>query len=319
MAFKELKGLDESKGWDAVDLFDPPGQSGEEKSIKDVTIKEGEEKRIILLSSEPIMVARHSTFDFDKKGSRVICLKKHGDGFCPMCEAGNFAGVQGIFLGIDCGQITRQGGKVTKLTGWAPSTGKNAGKEYNFLLRLVAMSRGSEKKPGYLKTFQRVAAISCQGDTSLTVWDVSRFGRQDPSSGSLWTFVRKLSGKDELGRILKTYGAEAEKITELLAEVGSTVESKLVLPEVDYLCRLTGIEAPDRKRHNAQEPSSEGWGRGPSRSIDDIDAELELDGAARDERASIMYDDPAGLDTDVSEGELVVDGDVAIDDKDIPF
>jgi len=308
MSFKPLST--NGSAWDAADLFDKPGEFG----VKDLIIPVGSEKRVCFLTAEPFGVYRHSLFKYTKSGAREICLLHHGDGFCPMCESGDNPGYAGLFGVIDCGVVVRNAsGAVVKLEGFTPTQGANAGKSYNFLVRIAAFSRGRRERPGTLPLLKSKAMRARCENVQFSIWDIGRLGGQSPSSGDDFNFVKKLTNVAEVRAELARYKCPKETIDKITAAFN--MEASLVLPTAEHLARICNFDmnkAPTR-RTSAPEPEidappADGWSNGgvPLDQLDDLDAPS---------AGAVPDDGPVTL-ADAEGGEAFAAG---LDDTEIPF
>ena len=128
-----------------------------------------------------------------------MCLK--GSGLyetCPLCEPNGgdlFAYTIGFFPVIDMGQVVYDQGKYKLLhETWTSSRGNTFERKFQRLL--LGAKRGSQDKPGVLKTlqFQMQKLQDRHGwkDLTGTVWETTRNGSKDAQDGNSWEFIEKV-------------------------------------------------------------------------------------------------------------------------------
>lgn len=219
-----------SRGWGGADDYDSQGSGGdsdgskmteEERLFKyrfNIPSPEGTDKkpnlvnpgkpatkRILILDGEPFCLHEHSLFNFKDAwrtlGSfTAICLEKnqlHEKG-CPLCAKNggdDFPAFTGFFPVIDMGQVRYLGAGKVELVHEYWMNSKDEKQYRSFQKLILGAKRGSQDKPGVLKTLQ-FQMDKRGGDLTGTVWDVTRTGKKAAAVGDSWDFVEKILPSD---------------------------------------------------------------------------------------------------------------------------
>lgn len=166
-------------------------------------IKAGDlDHRIIFLDGKFIGLYEHSQYDINKSMDQLPCIKNNSLGDeCPFCDAGKYAKYTGYFDIIACGKVKFEKGKEIIL----PLFTTKKGEEVQCQMKLLGAQKGSEKKNGLLMILQKLREK--RGDLKFTMWDISRAGENDVSTGSALEFVKKFESLEEIQDYLDEIGA----------------------------------------------------------------------------------------------------------------
>lgn len=172
--------------------------------------KDGETHRIIFLTDGFYGLYEHPQYSLNKSMEMTVCLKYNNlADFCPMCEDERTVNCRftGYYPIIDCGKVTewRDGEPVIE-----PIFTTKKGVDVQFRQQLLGAQRGSEKKNGLLLILQGKRKKLKSGSLKFTMWDISRNGEQDISTGSELDFVKQFDSMDEIKEYLDSLGCPAD-------------------------------------------------------------------------------------------------------------
>jgi len=176
-------------------------------------------KRVLILDGEPFCVHEHSLYNFTGAWKildafSALCLAKNGLGRkgCPMCAkdgGDNYPYFIGFFPVIDMGQVEYAGKEVILHHEYWEDK-KNEKHYREFERKLLGAKRGSQDKPGVLKTLQ-FQMERRGGDLTGTIWDVTRTGDKTATVGDAWEYVDKIRPED-FAAYLQKFGADPDHL-----------------------------------------------------------------------------------------------------------
>ena len=239
-----------SDGWGDVDGVSSDS-SKSKVTARSFWMPPGSTKRIMFIDGEPFHFFEHSLWEITKSGKdKCICLDKNGidNRGCPLCDAKMWPAFIGYFTIIDMGDVTYERGEGASLKGWTNSKGV----EIQFTKQLYGAKRGSQEKPGVLKTLKRKADQKGGGDLTGTVWDVTRPGEKTEAVGSEFEYIETVQPA-EMRRYLLEAGANEEYLNVDVIDYAEAFKPK----SYEALERLVG------SKPSGSGGRSEGAGYGP--------------------------------------------------------
>lgn len=247
------------QGWDAANEPDSYGGGGgggqNPDDVWDFFVEPGQTKRVLILDDVPYCFWQHGLYEITRDfKDTAVCLDRNkiDDRGCPVCKveaiakSGNkynlFPHMIGYFTVIDMGEIVWDNGEQY-LQPWKSKKGK----EYSFVKRKLGAKKGSEDKPGMLRTLAKLAQQRCGGYLGGTVWDVTRSGKMNESIGNQWEYkgkIPKAQWKDEM----IAAGADSDKL-----DLTSVDWAKQFAPSTyDELMRMCGDRIPGARPQGGQ-------------------------------------------------------------------
>jgi len=241
-------------------------------------------KRVLILDDPPFCLYEHSLYSYPGAwkllGTFVaICLKRNGlhEEGCPLCDDQAFPSFTGYYPVIDMGQVEYVGGEARlHHETWTDKDGETH--ERSFQRKILGAKRGSDDKPGVLRTLQ-LQTERRGGSLKGTIWDVTRGGVKSAAVGDAWEYVDKILPQD-FHAYLVGLGANKETLNVdppvFYSEGGSGIEDGLFNIDADdyrnKLVRIADQGGDEPRQVNQQGGSAQasGAGFGPNGNDDDI-------------------------------------------------